>query len=345
MPLDDFIVYKRLSKKLNEYNEQTSKSLPHVQVARRMEAKGVSVRMGDVIPYIFCLAEDGSSSIKGAQADRAFHPDEIRRKDSGLLVDLQHYLACQILPPIERLCESIVGTDRGRLASHLGLDPAKFQSTSIEGGQQDSRDFVTLDSQTPDVVRFAGCEPFTVACGQCKDSFPFLGLVGVLNGDATACKVLPLTGTIVCPACAAPIRLPYLVMQLETAIRNHIARYYQAWSVCTEPLCGTSTRMQGIYPKNCLVQGCKGKVVVKYTDKELYDQLCYFETLFDGQRCLDRATQDSQQLDLIQSRWIPGSQGRQSLQLLYETVAKYTAKSGRRFVGLQGLFGWMKVSD
>lgn len=345
MPLDDFIIYKRLSKKVNEYNEQASKSLPHVQVARRMESRGVSVRMGDVIPYIFCLGEDGSSSIKGAQADRAFHPDEIRRKDSDLKVDFEHYLACQILPPIERLCESITGTDRGRLATHLSLDASKFQSTTITLNPQDSREFVTLDSQTPDQVRFARCEAFKFNCSHCKESFEFTGMMGVSKGEANACKSLPLSGAVICSSCEMPFSLPYIIMQIELAIRNNIARYYQGWSVCTEPSCGTLTRLQSINAKRCLVQGCNGKVVAKYSDKELYDQLCFYEALFDGQRYLDRLTTNSEFLDLVQTRWLSGSLCRRNMDLLRETVNKFTARSGRRFVGLDSLFGWMKVVE
>jgi DNA polymerase alpha subunit A len=351
MSLDDFIIYKRLSKKLSEYSEQVSKSLPHVQVARRMEAKGVSVRMGDVVPYIFCLGEDGSSSIKGAQASRAFHPDEIRRGESGLKIDFDHYLACQILPPIERLCESIIGTDRACLASHLDLDPSSFQSTSVTLNQADSRQFVTLDSQTPDQVRFAACESLKITCGQCKEIFNLDGLMGVAKGDASACKVLSDRGAILCSSCDSPIGLPYLIMQVESMIRKHIARYYQAWSICTEPSCNTSTRLQSINAKRCLVPGCKGKFVLKYSDKELYDQLCYFEALFDGSRYLDKVVDlenisdvEKRTLDQLQSRWLLGSASRRNLELLRDTVTKYTARSGRRFVGLEGLFGWMKVA-
>ena len=50
-----------------------------MQVALRMKARGASARAGDVIPYIFCVDEGGETSGKAAQADRAKHPDEIRR--------------------------------------------------------------------------------------------------------------------------------------------------------------------------------------------------------------------------------------------------------------------------
>ena len=101
-----------------------------------MKQKGGSARTGDVIPYVFCLSE-GEESAKTAQADWAKHPDEVRKdlglavgkmqKDSllgmslNLLSDYDHYLSNQILPPIERLCEPIQGTDRSRLAECLGM--------------------------------------------------------------------------------------------------------------------------------------------------------------------------------------------------------------------------------
>ena len=50
-----------------------------------MKARGRSARTGDVIPYIFCLG-NGEASAKSAQADRAKHPDEIRKADSGLSI-------------------------------------------------------------------------------------------------------------------------------------------------------------------------------------------------------------------------------------------------------------------
>ena len=55
-----------------------AKNQPHVQVALRLKQKGGSAKTGDVIPYVFCLSE-GEESAKTAQADRAKHPDEVRK--------------------------------------------------------------------------------------------------------------------------------------------------------------------------------------------------------------------------------------------------------------------------
>ena len=83
VPLDDFIIFKRLGKNPEDYPDK--KSQPHVQVALRMKSKGTAVRAHDVIPYIICLGDDGKSA-RSAQADRAFHPDDLRRQGSELKI-------------------------------------------------------------------------------------------------------------------------------------------------------------------------------------------------------------------------------------------------------------------
>jgi DNA polymerase alpha subunit A len=101
-----------------------------------MKSKGGHARSGDVIPYLLCRSE-GEETAKSAQADRAKHPDEFRRASGELKIgnadlsglpeiteirslDFEYYLSQQVLPPIERLCEPIEGTDRARLAECLG---------------------------------------------------------------------------------------------------------------------------------------------------------------------------------------------------------------------------------
>jgi DNA polymerase alpha subunit A len=109
---------QRLGKNPEDYPD--AKSQPHVQVALRMKAKGQSARNGDVISYIFCSPPESEDTSKTSQAERAKHPDEVRRGGADVKVDYEYYLAHQVLPPIERLCDSIEGTDRARLAECLG---------------------------------------------------------------------------------------------------------------------------------------------------------------------------------------------------------------------------------
>lgn len=50
-----------------------------------MKSRGGSARGGDVIPYIFCLGPNGESS-KSGQADRAYHPEELRKSKGDLKI-------------------------------------------------------------------------------------------------------------------------------------------------------------------------------------------------------------------------------------------------------------------
>jgi DNA polymerase alpha subunit A len=74
---------QRLGKAPEDYPKDNT--LPHVHVAKRMKERGGHARIGDVIPYIFCLGGDGSS-VKTGQADRAYHPDELKKADSELKI-------------------------------------------------------------------------------------------------------------------------------------------------------------------------------------------------------------------------------------------------------------------
>jgi DNA polymerase alpha subunit A len=126
-----------------------------------MKAKGQSAKKDDVVPYIFCLPADGESA-KSAKAGNAHHPDDVRRQGSTLKIgkfvssvfesqfeayqvtfprtDFEVYLASQVLPPIERLCEHIEGTEKARLAECLGAsivclfeDVLSTDLTSLQG--------------------------------------------------------------------------------------------------------------------------------------------------------------------------------------------------------------------
>ncbi|KAG8901757.1 DNA-directed DNA polymerase alpha catalytic subunit pol1 [Tulasnella sp. 408] len=119
--LEDMTIFKRLGKNPEDYD---AKGQPHVQVALRMKARGGSAKAGDVIPYLFCQGEHGESS-KTGQAERAMHPDEVRRGEDVKVaphrktVDFEYYLSQQVLPPVERLCDPIEGTDRAHIAECL----------------------------------------------------------------------------------------------------------------------------------------------------------------------------------------------------------------------------------
>ncbi|KAF8624027.1 hypothetical protein AX17_007233 [Amanita inopinata Kibby_2008] len=322
--LEDFIIHKRLGKNPEEYPD--AKSQPHVQVALRMKAKGGTAKIGDVIPYVFCVAE-GEESAKTAQADRAKHPDEVRR--SNLKVDYEHYLSQQVLPPIERLCEPIEGTDRSRLAECLGLDPQRYHT--LASSTSNELVFETFDSQVSDAERFRDAAPFIVRCRSCQGEASF----APIHEPAI---ILTLQGAA-CPSCQKPISGGSLLVQLEIQIRAWIAKYYEGWTVCDDPTCGNRTRIMSVYGRRCLQPGCRGSVKFEYDDIYLFNQLRYFGYLFDGNKAKKSAsgsTNSEMVIALV-------DQNQKVLGTLGDCVNKYLNQNGRRWVNMGSLFSFMKL--
>lgn len=156
-----------------------------------MIAADVQVRSGDVVSYIFCLDGDQETA-KTGQADRAHRPADLAKENTTLKIgmcllfrlghpgiltshkDYEFYLSNQILPPIERLCDPIEGTDRTRLAECLGLDPARFRTSTYTAIEEHA--FSSLDSQMNDRDRFKDAELFLIRCRKCSASAQYRGL-------------------------------------------------------------------------------------------------------------------------------------------------------------------------
>lgn len=75
---------QQLTKAPQDYAD--AKSQPHVQVALRLKKTGVNVKAGDTIPYVICEAEGVANGSSAGFAERAFHPDDIKRGDKGLKI-------------------------------------------------------------------------------------------------------------------------------------------------------------------------------------------------------------------------------------------------------------------
>ncbi|KAJ7460715.1 DNA polymerase family B-domain-containing protein [Mycena latifolia] len=325
--LEEFIVHKRLGKNPEDYPD--IKSQPHVQVALRMKLRGGDARLGDVIPYVFCLSE-GEETAKTAQADRAKHPEEFKRAGAELKLDFEHYLGHQVLPPIERLCEPIEGTDRARLAECLGLDPARYRTSAASSSDEPT--FSSLDSQMSDSERFKDASSFLVRCRSCQVQLPFASI-----HDRDRSILLP--DGPACPQCRAKISTGSLQMQLETQIREHISKYYEGWTVCEDPTCGHRTRKMGVWGRRCLQQGCRGKVTFEYTDAQLYNQLRFYASLFNAEKAA-KAAVGSAHTDAVNAV-ISSNLG--CLQAMTACVERYLQQSARRWVELSTIFSFMKV--
>ncbi|CAE6337459.1 unnamed protein product [Rhizoctonia solani] len=327
--MEDFIVFKRLGKAPEDYPKDNS--LPHVHVAKRMKERGGHARIGDVIPYIFCLGGDGTS-VKTGQADRAYHPDELRKTDSELKIDFEYYIAQQILPPVERLCDPIEGTDRARLAECLGLDPSRFQA-SVAAVDDDP--YRTLESQIPDKERFREAAQFIIRCRKCEGSAIFSPV------GATEVPIITSAG-VRCPGCSEELSLASVQVQLETQLRQQINQYYSGWMVCEDATCGHRARGMSVYGKRCLNPGCaaKGPVSYEYSDLKMYNQLLYYASLFDGHKAIEKAAGTSRHGEVIALVGL----NNEFLTTMAKCVEKYLSQCARRWVEMGTLFSFMQIT-
>ena len=176
--LSELAIMKSLTKDPEDYADK--KSLPHVQVALRMNTRlggGKKLRAGDTVPYAIC--DDGSNL---AATQRAYHIEEVRHASDGaedsseksigndvtkpnLKIDIQYYLAQQLHPVISRLCDPLDGTDSARIAQCLGLDPEQYRRNVYSNDTRQDEAVTMKDEE-----RFRTCTKFELPpCKECGE--------------------------------------------------------------------------------------------------------------------------------------------------------------------------------
>jgi DNA polymerase alpha subunit A len=268
IPVEQYVINKGLTKNPHEYADKESQ--PHVQVALRMQANGLTAKVGDTIPYVIC---SGDSATIGK---RAFHIDEVKKEGSVLEIDLEWYLANQIHPPVVRLCAPIEGTDTGRLAHALGLDAKKY-TQHVEGTQLEEERLLSLDSQLTDAERFKDVEKFTPKCNHCHQPFEFTGLVRMTENFS-------LESQFMCCSleCQRLISANYLCLQLRNMIRSLEKKYLDQQVICDESTCQTKTKMHGVFGRKCLVPKCQGLLSLQVFsfDKDVGQAVVFADAIF-----------------------------------------------------------------
>lgn len=314
--------------------------MPQVQVALRQLAKGQPAGVNSVMSFIITAPPDSTAttpSVIDSAAKRAYDFRDVLNPSSGLKPDIEWYLYKQILPPIERLCAPIDGTDAVRLAECLGLDAKKYAFSSSSGAAQGAQEEIfPLESQIPDNVRFKDATRLTLRCRACKHSFLFQGLAESLH-------TLTPQG-IVCPepSCKSLMKNLTVVAQLEHAIRVQTSRYYDGWLVCDDSACGNRTRAMSVYGHRCLgpqgrAGGCLGRMTYLYGERALYNQLLYFRGLWDVEKAKSGMAGDKERGELVRAlaEW-----NRERFGTCRGVVEGYLAKCGRVWVQMDGLFGF-----
>ena len=96
-----------------------------------MKSRGGTARSGDVIPYVFCVGDGGETS-KSAQADRAKHPDEVRKVGSELKIG-----ECMLVHTLGYLSDGDVQTMsiicRNRSCHQLSGYASQLRELTVQG--------------------------------------------------------------------------------------------------------------------------------------------------------------------------------------------------------------------
>ncbi|GAB7339427.1 hypothetical protein MBLNU457_6059t1 [Dothideomycetes sp. NU457] len=338
IPVNKYTIFTQLGKDPKDY--PNSGSMPAVQVGLKLLARGKHVKAKDVMSFVICGNSEGKSE---NAAKNAYPMDEVHDPESGLLPDIDYYLHKQILPPVERLCAPISGTNVTLLAECLGLDTSKYRVHSSNNASSNEREINTLESQIPPHIRFKDCEALSLVCLRCKHRFQYRGL-SPQSEDEPLLPTAKISNTgLSCPRseCGAPLSMLSLTSQLECALRAHTSRYYAAWLVCDEATCGNRTRQMSVYGHRCLgpkglAHGCSGKIRFEYSEKGLYNQLLFLQGLFDTDKSVEGLGkgEESEKLRIV------AEMNRERWEVCRGVVRAYLDKSGWGWVSMQGIFGF-----
>jgi len=281
--LRDLEITKQLTKDPADYPDK--KSLPHVQVAMRVNSSGgKKLRAGDTVQYVIC--EDGSGL---AATQRAYHVEEVRTSET-LKIDTQYYLAQQLHPVVSRLCDPIEGMESARVAQCLGLDPSQYKQRVERSEEQ-------VEGAVREEDRFRGCERLVVECA-CGDMLTVDSPVRGSGKDATP-------ALLCCPKtkeCGGwPLQMEgKLANAVDMLVRQVVNKYYAGWLMCEDPGCvGRSRVMPLQFQRAYPVCGTCGKATMyrEYSDSQLYTQLQFITYLLDTKRMLEQAD-DGQTLSI-----------------------------------------------
>ncbi|XP_058109892.1 DNA polymerase alpha catalytic subunit [Magnolia sinica] len=306
--LEKYVITKTLTKPPEDYPD--AKNQPHVQVALRLKQSGYSTgcSAGDTVPYIICCQQGTGSGSTPGIAQRARHPDELKKDNGNWMIDIDYYLSQQIHPVVSRLCASIQGTSPARLADCLGLDSSKFQHKTMEDASKDLSS--TLLGISDDDERYQGCEPLWLSCPSCSSTFECSAVSSlVLNSsnenptDSQAEKE-PSSSfwcRMRCPRCPDEgdgnrISPVMIANQVKRQAEKFISTYYLALMICDDEMCKYTTRSLNLRVIDDSERGticpnyprCNGHLIRQYTEADLYKQLSYFCHVLDTDRCIEK---------------------------------------------------------
>ncbi|XP_077230680.1 DNA-directed DNA polymerase [Tasmannia lanceolata] len=348
--LEKFVITKTLTKAPEDYPD--AKNQPHVQVALRLKQSGYSTGCspGDTIPYVICCQQGIDSVSSTGIAQRARHPDELKKDNNdNWMIDIDYYLSQQIHPVVSRLCASIQGTSPARLADCLGLDSSKFQHKTIEAVSKDPSS--TLLGVADDDERYRGCEPLWLSCPSCSSTFecPSVSTLLLTSNNENLTEESKETSSsfwrrMHCPRCPdegdrVQVSPVMIANQVKRQAEKFISKYYTGVMMCDDEMCKYTTRSLNLRVVGDSERGticpnyprCNGHIVRQYTEVDLYKQLMYFCHVLDAVRCIEKLEYSARVLFEKQlTRIMP------VVDLAASTIQKIRDRSA---------YGWVQLND
>jgi DNA polymerase alpha subunit A len=160
-PISYYQIVKQLTKNIEDYTD--IKSQPHVKVAKRLKESGdSSVKVSSFIQYVICIDKENPGT--KTLADKAFHPKELET-NSNLTLDLLWYKQNQILASVSRLCKHITEIDMYQLATHLGIDSAKYNSMVSKKNLSEDNTDIIMENET--VIKLFAKYGINLKCPKC----------------------------------------------------------------------------------------------------------------------------------------------------------------------------------
>lgn len=343
IPMTKLKINTRLSKDPDQY--PGGNTMPAVQVAKRLREQGKIIKAGSVMTFVIT---DENLDSGASVADRARAIQEVLPKSAKYRVDCNYYLDKQLLAPITRLLENVDGYDVVRLAASLGLDSKRYEARARTMNSQGP--LQPLESMVADSERFRDSKDFCINCPSCHAHIKFGGIQASKEYNVT------FSG-LKCKNCDTTIPCLSISAQLEHFIRHEISYYYEGWLSCSE--CGLQTRQVSVYGRRCITrQGtvhlCTGTMKYCYSDKQLYNQLLYLQSLFDVDKAKKRALKPLYVSAASDKENVPAQMNQGELDALVEqsrplfdsfgtVVNKYLDDCGRRYVEMGSIFGFMRA--
>ncbi|KAE9449676.1 hypothetical protein C3L33_18427, partial [Rhododendron williamsianum] len=296
------------------------------------------------------LPEGASSDTSTGIAQRARHPDELKRDNGKWMVDIAYYLSQQIHPVVSRLCASIQGTSPARLADCLGLDSSKFQSKSSDGVDNDASSLLLCGVN--DDERYGGCEPLTLSCPSCCGTFEcptvLSSIRALISDKKTDSKAEESSQSfwhnLHCPKCpdegdVGRISPALIANQVKRQTEGFISTYYKGLMTCDDETCKYTTRSLNLRVLGDSERGtvcpnypcCNGHLIRKYTEADLYKQLTYFCHVLDTVRCIEKIEHNIR---------IPAEKELARIRPLVDLAASTAQRMRDRCA-----FGWVQLKD